>query len=629
VDADSSAALKGYRVLADALPHLVWFARDDGVVTYYNGRVALHDGLGPSTDGTYEWGPVVHPDDLDRTQQAWATAVATGGEYECEHRIRMADGTFRWHLSRALRLQTEGGAMWFGTATDTQLLEDARDALADSEARLRSVFSVMDQGYCQCELVLDDAGEPVDYRFLETNELFEQATGLHDAVGRTALELVPSLEPHWLETYARVALGNQPLRFQQDSPAMGRRFDVFATPVAPRGRFALVFSDITEPHAALMALQESERRFRNMADHAPVMIWITEPDGSCTYLNRRWYAFTGQTEAEASGFGWLDATHPDDRAEAERVFLDATERRVPFSLDYRLRRHDGEYRWAVDAAAPRLDDEGRFLGFVGSVMDITERKLAEQVLTDQRDREHDIALRLQQSMLPAARVDDDRIEIATSYVPGADHLQVGGDWFETFHLKDGRIGVVVGDVVGHNIEAAAAMGQLRAGLLALSAHVTTPAGLIRDLDEFAQRNTITDFATAVCIFLDPTDGRIDYCSAGHPPTLICPTQGLARWLQDARSVPLGIEAHADRPTATDVLRPGDVLVAYTDGLVEQRGESLDVGFARLAAAVERHRGGSMTEVCDGALAAAADGRGLEDDTVVVALRLATVGVEPG
>lgn len=622
VDVAASTGLAGYRTLADALPHLVWVARDDGVVTYYNDRAASYDGLARSADGGYEWGPVVHPDDLDRTERAWTTALATGGEYECEHRIRMADGTLRWHLSRALRLETGDGAMWFGTATDTQLLEDTRESLSESEARLRSVFSVMDQGFCQCELVFDDVGEPVDYRFLETNELFEQATGLHDAAGRTAFDLVPSLEPQWLETYARVALGDEPLRFQQDSVAMGRRFDVFATPIAPRGRFALVFSDVTEPHAALVALQESEQRFRNMADHAPVMIWITDADGNCTYLNRRWYDFTGQSEPDALGFGWLEATHPEDRPRAERTFLDATERRSAFSLDYRLRRHDGEYRWAVDAAAPRVDDEGRFLGFVGSVLDISDRKQAEQMLMDQRDREHDIALRLQQSMLPAAPVDDDRVEIAAAYVPGADHLQVGGDWFETFHVRDGRIGVLVGDVVGHNIEAAASMGQLRAGSLALSAHVATPAELLDELDEFAQRNSITDFTTAMCVFLDPEDGRIEYCSAGHPPAVSCPRQGPVRWLDGGRSMPLGIAQRVVRPTATDVLGVDEVLVVYSDGLIERRGESLDLGFDRLAAAVARHRDGTMAELCQGALDAAADRHGVEDDTVIVALRLA-------
>lgn len=506
------------------------------------------------------------------------------------------------------------------TATDAQEQIDLRDASMVREAHLWSVLSAIDQGYCVCELVFDDDGRPTDYRFLETNSLFEEMTGLQDALGRRAYELVPSLESHWLATYAEVALGGEPLRFQQASPAMGRLFDVFATPVEPRGRFALIFADVTERQAALDALQESEQRFRNMADHAPVTIWVTDADGGCTYINKRWYDFTGQAEPEAMGRGWIDATHPDDRGRTEATFADANRRRVAFSLDYRLRHTDGTYRWAVDAAAPRFDDEGRFLGFVGTVMDITERKAAEEAVTTQRDREHDIAVRLQESMLPSAPIEDERVEIATAYVASAEFMQVGGDWFETFHTLDGRIGIVVGDVVGHNIEAAAEMGQLRAGLLALTAHVSTPAELLCELDTFAQRHRITEFATALCLFLDPNDGAIEYSSAGHPAAILCPPDGSSRWLDDGRSLPLGVLPIGARPLAADVLEPGGIIVAYSDGLIERRRQAVDVGLDRLAEAVERGRSGTMEELCSQILVASGDDQGFEDDTVLVSLR---------
>ncbi|RRS04708.1 response regulator [Aquabacterium soli] len=126
------------------------------------------------------------------------------------------------------------------------------------------------------------------------------------------------------------------------------------------------------------ALRESEERFRAMADHAPVMVWTTDIDGQCTYLSRSWYEFTGQTPETGLGTGWLDATHPEDRPGAERSFVEANATRSAFSLEYRLRRHDGSYRWAIDAAAPWLSPDGAFLGYVGSVIDITERKAAEE-----------------------------------------------------------------------------------------------------------------------------------------------------------------------------------------------------------------------------------------------------------
>src|SRR5262249_12974511 len=138
--------------------------------------------------------------------------------------------------------------------------------------------------------------------------------------------------------------------------------------------------DISQRRHAAEMLRESEARFQHMANTAPAVLWVTEPDGRCTFLSRGWYEFTSQTEQEAlgkGGFGWLDAVHPDDREESGRVFLEANKKREAFTLDYRLRRADGMYRWVIDAGRPRFDKAGDFLGYVGSVIDITERKQAE------------------------------------------------------------------------------------------------------------------------------------------------------------------------------------------------------------------------------------------------------------
>lgn len=124
----------------------------------------------------------------------------------------------------------------------------------------------------------------------------------------------------------------------------------------------------------------SDARFRQLADTAPAMLWVTDSDHQCTYLSQSWYDYTGQTEQEGLGLGWTSAVHPDDRDRAAAAFLGAAARGEPFSLDYRLRTTDGEYRWAIDAARPRLDATGQFLGYVGSVIDVHERKQAEAEL---------------------------------------------------------------------------------------------------------------------------------------------------------------------------------------------------------------------------------------------------------
>lgn len=139
-----------------------------------------------------------------------------------------------------------------------------------------------------------------------------------------------------------------------------------------------------------------EPRFRLFADAAPAMLWVTAPDGACTYLSRGWYEHTGQIEEQALGFGWLDAVHPEDREQAARAFQEANAAGEPFAIDYRLRRADGAYRWALDTGRPLVGRAGEPLGFVGSVIDIHERKESEERLVRSEEQ-----LRLVTDALPA------------------------------------------------------------------------------------------------------------------------------------------------------------------------------------------------------------------------------------
>jgi PAS domain S-box-containing protein len=137
--------------------------------------------------------------------------------------------------------------------------------------------------------------------------------------------------------------------------------------------------DITRRKEADETLRKSEARFREMADQAPVMIWQTGADGLCTYLNKQWRDFTGQTDDAGLGFGWLNAVHPDDRKAAGMDFLKANECREDFCVEYRLLRHDGEYRWVIDSGLPRRNENGELLGYIGTVLDISARKQAEEL----------------------------------------------------------------------------------------------------------------------------------------------------------------------------------------------------------------------------------------------------------
>lgn len=141
-----------------------------------------------------------------------------------------------------------------------------------------------------------------------------------------------------------------------------------------------VHTDITEQKEAARKIKESEFYFRRLTDTVPAIIWITEPDGSCSYLNKLWYDYTGQSKDEALGFGWVEAIHPDDRKQAAETFLTANSAQKPFSTLSRFRNLSGSYRWAVDSGSPKFDSNGVFEGMIGTVRDVHEEKLAEEKL---------------------------------------------------------------------------------------------------------------------------------------------------------------------------------------------------------------------------------------------------------
>ena len=138
--------------------------------------------------------------------------------------------------------------------------------------------------------------------------------------------------------------------------------------------------DVTESVRAVQALKESERRFRLLADTTPVLIWMSDPSGSCTFVNRPWLDFTGRPEAEHLGAGWTDSIHPEDRPRVIEAFGTAVTSRAPFRAEYRLRRVDDAYRWMMGYGVPRIGEDGSFAGLVGSSVDLTDERRAREAL---------------------------------------------------------------------------------------------------------------------------------------------------------------------------------------------------------------------------------------------------------
>jgi anti-anti-sigma factor len=201
--------------------------------------------------------------------------------------------------------------------------------------------------------------------------------------------------------------------------------------------------------------------------------------------------------------------------------------------------------------------------------------------------EQRIAETLQRSLLPQQLPLLGRLALAARYLPGAAGTQAGGDWYDVVELDESRIAIAVGDVVGQGPAAAAVMGQLRSSLSTALLTGNGPAQALEVLDRFATRLPGATASTAACLIVDWERGSVRWASAGHPPPLLM-SHGEVRYLDDAGGTVLGVSQRAAFPEGTAEIEPGAVLLLYTDGLVERRGETLDAGLDRLCDAVRRH-----------------------------------------
>lgn len=198
--------------------------------------------------------------------------------------------------------------------------------------------------------------------------------------------------------------------------------------------------------------------------------------------------------------------------------------------------------------------------------------------------EHRIATTLQQSLLPNLPTVDG-VTLTGRYLPGSADVDVGGDWYDAVHLPSGEVAVIIGDVMGKGVGAAAQMGQLRNALRAYLLEGFSPAEVLDKLNHLTISLSGPSFATVLCLFFDPATRAVRWCRAGHLPALVRSVDGSTRFLEGRPSPPLAVFPDGRFIDQTGRLDPGDAVVLFTDGLVERRDEHLDVGLERLARAV--------------------------------------------
>lgn len=255
-----------------------------------------------------------------------------------------------------------------------------------------------------------------------------------------------------------------------------------------------------------------------------------------------------------------------------------------------------------------------------AVGDAARSALEAKTHEQERRREQELGKRVQRGLLPDRLIARRGVDIAARYEAAGDSLEVGGDWYDTIQLDESRVGLVVGDIVGHGIESMISMGRLRTALAALALHNDDPATLLTELDEFAGGPDGTKFATVFYAIIDFGNQLIQYASAGHPPGLMLDPSGHPTWLDQGQGEPL-TGTSALRRRASIRFEPGSSVILYSDGLIERRGESLSDGMRRLeslaAQLADRPANAMCNELFEGLTAQTDE----VDDAVVLVTRI--------
>ncbi|MBD2261167.1 PAS domain S-box protein [Pseudanabaena sp. FACHB-2040] len=266
---------------------------------------------------------------------------------------------------------------------ETQV-EQGEVALCESEAKYRKLFESLDQGLCICEMLFDENDEPTDYRFLEVNAAFERLTGLEQAIGKTARELVPNYGAHWLEIYSSVVRTQKPIRFEEQESSINRWFDVHAFCInEPQShQFALSFTNISETKRIEAERQKVEQeRERFLAAGSDLQV-VMSSHGYFHWVSPAFERILGWTPAEMTSRPWTDFLHPDDISASIAESVSVLSGAETFAFENRYRHKDGSYRWLLWRAQPHLEEQVLY----ATAVDITARKQAEVALRQSEEQ---------------------------------------------------------------------------------------------------------------------------------------------------------------------------------------------------------------------------------------------------
>lgn len=333
------------------------------------------------------WHDALHPDDRERVDQAWAQSVAAQAVHECEYRLRRHDGEYRWIASRAVPIRDGAGDVveWIGAGNDVTERRRMEEAVQVSEARLRALLAAMKDVI----LVVAADGRILEVAPTSPDLLYRPA---EDVLGKNIAEVLPDEQARAFQEAIHTALRDaRPVEIEHSLTIGGREL-WFVGQVSPMDSdvVVLVARDITARRETEEEIKRSEERYRVLVEATSSWVWDHGPDGAFSEPHPAWLAFTGQTVEQAAGWGWLDAVHEDDREMTKQAWARALEVKALSLLHYRLRGHDGAYRWFEVKAMPLFDGEGNVRLWSGLTLDVQDQVTVEDAQRDVERRYRDL-----------------------------------------------------------------------------------------------------------------------------------------------------------------------------------------------------------------------------------------------
>jgi PAS domain S-box-containing protein len=267
--------------------------------------------------------------------------------------------------------------------------KEARHGPALRPSQYEALFAHMTEAFMLGDIVRDARGKPIDIRVLVANDAFHRVSGLPPAaLGRPLRECLPQLEQVWIEQHSRVVATGEPVRFASYNADTHCHYEVYSYRPEP-GRFAALFRDITAQVEMEQTLREQQRQLsarelelKQMITGLPGLVWTATAEGFPDYHSEQWQAYTGLDPGVLQGDGWSQPLHPDDRAPAEAAWRRAVASDSSYDITYRIRRHDGAYRWFNARGVPLRDAAGRILRWFGICIDIDDLKCAQDALVE-------------------------------------------------------------------------------------------------------------------------------------------------------------------------------------------------------------------------------------------------------